>query len=392
MAKRLGRQELYDLVWATPMKTLAARFQISDVGLKKACARARIPTPDRGYWAKRTAGKPTTQVVLPKRAPGMSDEVIVGGGNSHWWYDSSQEDLQGPLHSPPEFHEPLDTVRERIAAAVGKVTVPQKVTNWHPLMDELLKEDEQRREQQRVSPYHATWNAPRFDSSIERRRLRILNGLFFAVAKMDGRPYISTREALSIHVAFFQQHVGITLEYAAQSRNRKQQTTEEPPLSLSIRRTANPSETEATWRDNDESKLEAQMTEITIEVILTAERHYRGSEFRHYEWRVKRKAELEEQERQRKIAAEKAAKERQQRIEQAKIDRLLKDAAALQQANVIRQYVAALRTLEASTSLTSAEEFDRWSKWALAQADRIDPAIGGSFITVMHNDEGTGPT
>jgi hypothetical protein len=79
-------------------------------------------------------------------------------------------------------------------------------------------------------------------------------------------------------------------------------------------------------------------------------------------------------------------------MERARSALVLKDAAALQQANVIRQYAAALRTLDASNALTSAEEFDRWSKWALAQADRIDPAIGGSFIKAMHNDEGTGPT
>jgi hypothetical protein len=47
------------------------------------------------------------QVALPKRAPGMSDQVVVGGGSRHWWYDSSAEDLRGPLHPPPEFPEPL---------------------------------------------------------------------------------------------------------------------------------------------------------------------------------------------------------------------------------------------------------------------------------------------
>jgi len=57
MAERLSRKTLYDLVWSEPMKTLSARFGISDVALKKTCARAGIPTPDRGYWAKKDAGK-----------------------------------------------------------------------------------------------------------------------------------------------------------------------------------------------------------------------------------------------------------------------------------------------------------------------------------------------
>lgn len=389
MAKHPCRQELYDLVWSTPMKTLAAQFGISDVGLKKSCARAMIPTPDRGYWAKRQAGKRTEQIALPKRPPGMSDEVVVARGSNHWRPFSSDEELREPLPCPPEFPEPLDAVRERIARVLGRVTVPQKVTTWHPVIDQLLKEDEQRREQDRFALYRTPSNGPRFDSVIERRRLRILNSLFSAVSKMYGKPTISSHEPHSIYVSFFQEHVGIVLEQPAQPRNRKQLGAGAPKLSLSIRRSSSSAESISTWQDNDESKLEALMTEIAVEVVLTAERQYRDGKLREYEWRVKRKAELEEQERQRQIAAEKAAKERQRQIEQARIDRLLKDAAAFQQANAIRQYVKALRTVQANGSLTSPEEFDNWSAWALAQADRIDPAIGGRFADARR-DEDTG--
>ena len=52
MGQRLSRKELYELVWSEPMKNLSIRFGISDVALKKTCARAEIPTPDRGYWAR----------------------------------------------------------------------------------------------------------------------------------------------------------------------------------------------------------------------------------------------------------------------------------------------------------------------------------------------------
>ena len=44
------RDALYKLVWSEPTQTLSKRFGISDVGLAKACRRANIPTPDRGYW------------------------------------------------------------------------------------------------------------------------------------------------------------------------------------------------------------------------------------------------------------------------------------------------------------------------------------------------------
>ena len=67
--------------------------------------------------------------------------------------------------------------------------------------------------------------------------------------------------------------------------------------------------------------------------------------------------------------------------------RRFKDAAALQQANAIRQYVDTLRTFQTKTALTSPEEFDSWTNWALAQADRIDPAIGGAFIDAVRDEE-----
>jgi hypothetical protein len=77
MAERLSRKELYDLVWSEPLRTLSSRFGISDVALKKTCARAEIPTPERGYWAKKDAEKPTFQVVLPICPPRMDNQVLI---------------------------------------------------------------------------------------------------------------------------------------------------------------------------------------------------------------------------------------------------------------------------------------------------------------------------
>ena len=78
------------------------------------------------------------------------------------------------------------------------------------------------------------------------------------------------------------------------------------------------------------------MTEVAVEIFLTAEIRYRDRAIHQYRWRVERKAELEEEERQRKLEAERAEKEQQKRMEQARIDRLLRDAAAFQQAGVRR--------------------------------------------------------
>ena len=183
MAERLSRKELYDLVWSEPLRTLSSRFGISDVALKKTCARSEIPTPERGYWARKDAGKPTLQVALPIRPPGMDDHVLIAGRQSYWYQNWNKEELLGPLPQPPEFPEPIEAVRQRIAKVIGKVSVPREVRVWHPAIDRLLREAEARREKQRASLYPMSWNDQRFDSPIERRRLRILNSLFIAVGK-----------------------------------------------------------------------------------------------------------------------------------------------------------------------------------------------------------------
>jgi hypothetical protein len=208
---------------------------------------------------------------------------------------------------------------------------------------------------------------------------------------MNGKPTMSGHEPRSMHVTFYEQHVGITLDPPAQPRRghvaAEQLGSNDAKLFLSILRGLGSGEKPAAWPDDDGSKIEERMTEIAVELILTAELQYRESAIHQYQWRVKRRAELEEKERQRKIEAERAERARQKRIEQARIDRLLKDAAAFQQANEIRKYVEALRSVRASKELSSSEEFDQWSEWALVQADRIDPAINGKFVTAMQEED-----
>jgi hypothetical protein len=391
MAERLSRKELYDLVWSEPLKTLCSRFGISDVALKKTCARSAIPTPERGYWAKKDAGKPTFQVALPLRPPGLDNEVLIAGGQTYWYHDWKKEELLGPLPPPPEFLEPIEAVRERITKTIGKVSVSREVRVWHPAIDHLLKDDETRREKERTSPYSMSLNGPQFGSPFERRRLRILNSLFLAVGRMNGKPSFYGHDARECHVSFYQQHVRVTLDQPKQSSRRGDVTTSsgsnDRKLSLSIHEGPNTETKLKAWQDNDGVKLETQMTEVAVEIVLTAEIRCREKAIHQNKWSVERKAELEEEERQRKLKAESAEKERQRRIEQARIDRLLRDAAAFQQAGEIRKYVEAIRLALSRDGISSSEELEQWSKWALAQADRIDPVTGGAFLTAMQDED-----
>jgi hypothetical protein len=392
MAERLSRRKLYDLVWSEPMKNLSARFGISDVALKKTCARAGISTPDRGHWAKKEAGKETIQAVLPMRPPGMDDEVSIANGGNGSYRSWNKEEILRFVGAPPQFAESIETVRARITETVNHVAVPHKVRNWHPTIDRLLKEDEKRREKQLTDPYPMSWDKPLFDTPFERRRLRVLNSLFLAVAKMNGKASVCGHEAREIRISFFQQHLHLTLDRPTRSNRHAQvlNTTGESSnsiLCLSILRGFGSETTLAFWQDEDAQRLEMRMTEVAVQAILTAEIQYRENALHQYQWRIQRKAELEEEIRKRKLEAERAEKERQKRIEQARINRLLRDAAALQQAGEIRKYVEVIRLAMARDSSASMDEVEKWSKWALAQADRIDPAIGERFLKAIQDED-----
>jgi hypothetical protein len=390
MAKRLSRKELYELVWSEPLKILAPRFGISDVALKKACARAEVPTPGLGHWAKKAAGKSMSQVALPERPPGMDDKVLIGAGQSYWHSGWSDEELLGPLPPPPEFEEPIERVRERIAKTVGRVTVPREVRIWHPTVEKLLKEDEQRRERQRASSFPSSWDAPRFETPFERRRLRVLNTLVLAAGMMNGKPSISDHEGRNIHFSFHQRHVVIQLDRLKRARLRghaaNSADADEAKLSLSILQGPGSENIRIAWQDDEQGKLETRVTEIAVQIILTAELQYREGTVRSYEWRVQRKAELEEEAREKKRQAERAERERQKRLEQARIDRLLKSATAFQQAGAIRKYVEAIRATQTDCAACSVEELERWCHWALAEAERIDPVVGEKFLLTMRDE------
>ncbi len=390
MAERLSRQALYDLVWSQPIKTLSVRFGISDVALKKTCAKADIPTPDRGYWAKREAGKDVEQRKLPERSPGMEDMVLIAAGH-RTWYEERRDELSESLPPAPEFATPLPLIQERIAQSIGKVAVPRDVQYWQPSISRLLANDEKRREKQRASSYPSSWDNPLFDTPFERRRLRILNSLGFALARVNGTLQMSN-DGQSIWFAIHKQHVSIRLNRPSAKPRRgaaaaTSQKAAADHLELSIMKSGGSEEPRATWQDDDHGKLESRLAEIAVQIGWTAEIQYREHALWSYNWRVERKAQLEEEERQRRLKAERLERERLEKLEQARVDRLLRDARAFEQASLIRKYVDSIRSAQAKAEGSPSDQLEWWSQWALAQAERIDPSLGARYLAVTLDEE-----
>lgn len=378
------RQALYDLVWSEPMKTVAATIGISDVALAKACRRACIPVPERGYWAKKQAGRSANRPELPPRFPGSSDTVEVG--TSKGWYRDTDL-LNDPLPPPPEFSEDIVALRDRVSKMVGAVENLRLVTMAHPLIAKLLAQDEERRIEHDKYPY--SWDKPRYESGIGKRRIRILNSVFVATHRLGCTPRMSTSKYAadngdaSIYVG--NQVVHFNLKTINRTEKTGTSDKEKPRLALSILHEEGGTQAIHYWEDKDDSPIEKHLTSIVIEIMIASELQHRALTESHHKWRVQRKSELEEEARQKKIEAERKARELREKQERGRIERLLASATALQQAETIRSFVEAIRARSGELA-ASNEKIETWATWALAQANRIDPTKTLAFLKEIEEE------
>jgi hypothetical protein len=122
----LSREELYALVWATPMSRLAVQYGLSGNGLAKICRRLDLPYPPRGYWARKEDGKKVTQAALPGIRPGTRAKVII----------SPTLPASPPPPMPPELEDGLAAARRLTAG----LRVPSKLHHPHQVVAGWIEE------------------------------------------------------------------------------------------------------------------------------------------------------------------------------------------------------------------------------------------------------------
>jgi hypothetical protein len=392
-AHTFTRQSLYELAWSEPVQTLAKRFSLSDRGLAKICVAANIPVPARGYWAKRQVGKPVRRPDLPPRALGQSDIVHIGRD----WYRSGSEDaeiLANPIPPPPLFTPDMEAVRAQAAALVAKAPLPLRDSHgWHSQIQKLLSADEERARKQRTDPYLSSWNGPIFNTPFEVRRFRILNALFVCLTRCGMGPSNSDKHGREVSITVGTTGVPLVLDSATATKHiehieRERQgygfTARGPKdkMRLTIAHRWSGEKPGPSWEDQAGAPLERRLREVAAAIVVFAEQAVRDSALAAHAWRIERKAELEEAERKRRAEEERRRRERLAKLEKARVDHLLGQALALHEAQQIRAYVEAVRILNAaSAEPMAADDLEDWSRWALAQADRIDPVVSGAFKT-----------
>jgi hypothetical protein len=365
MGHRYTRRELYDLVWSEPVSVLSSRFGLSDVGFAKICRRIRIPLPPRGYWAKRSAGKPVAQIPFPERGPGMADLVEIEPpfrrNQTSVGTTSAAEPEAAP--PPPTLPPAIGRLLEKTRAAIGRVPVTRDLATPHTLIAAALAKDEARRQKMLHESY--AWDKPILDSPMEKRRLRLLQSLFLALERQHCKPSMHAKNAREISARVGDVWVGLSLDSAKAQADREpwrfrgQRHPDSEQLKLQIDlQTDYPFQT--LWCDVKESPLETHLADIAAHLIVTSEILLEQAKKRNEEWdrwRVER--DLEEK------------RHAVLKMERERVRELYRNARNWHRAERLRCYIASV-TPDTSTW---AGDFNGWKTWALAEADRIDPLV-----------------
>lgn len=369
------RDRLIEFAWSAPMRELAAKLEMSDVGLKKLLRGFDVFPPPQGYWNRVHAGRTVPErPKAPPRKPGESDRI----GLDRRFLSIFQSD---PPPNPDEpfgtenIPENLEELRAIELKAIGRVGVPKDLSHAHPGLADLLRSEERLRIKKASSEYSWT-SGPKFEGPMDKRRLRIINGLFNALAKRGvGAHVYVVRDELNFSASVGDTGVGISIEpkVAVRRSQRSYFREEKAPASTPLCLTIHPvwaREFDESWCDDHEGKLESKIAAVAASIIAGGERGYRAS--------VKEAAKRLETER---LAIEEAYRKRVAAAQEKRIEDLKRSGKLLRKAQEIRSLVGLVKSAVGPGPLAlSEDELERWETWANAYADTIDPVKSGQVL------------
>jgi len=354
---KISRQTLYDEVWAHPMTTLAKKYGLSDVGLRKICKKMLIPLPPQGYHLQTFKGK---KPPLPDRT------------------DVPQEHIIRVLTTKPSKIAPDDSIPE-IAferQAANRIVVPAKLVSPHPLVvsraKALAKEKPSqygRIQSQRTS----SGGLYIFPSSFD-RVLRLLDALIKALGKRNFKVFEPEGKRI-IHIQILEESIPIDIFEPAKQRDHHP-TPEESKREWLVPRydylpTGNVQlriadyYTKVLFSETPKRRLEDNLNEVIIRLIryaLEQKQDRLERERQHQEW-------LAREERRRQLL-EAIGREKK------RVQDLEAQAENWHRAEIIRAYVEALKKAEGEEdSHTDDSPLAEWIAWAQRQADRLDPLV-----------------
>src|ERR1044072_575990 len=369
--------DLRAFAWSAPMRDLAAKLDLSDVGLKKLPASYGVAPPPQGHWNKVHEGKPVLKCPkAPPRRAGEIGRVRVDVRFAKVLPAAAPLSSAGPFASAL-VPESLDELYAQELKAIGRAGVPKTLDGAHKGLVQLLKQEKRRHEKVARDSWH--WDQPKLDTPVAKRRLRILNGVFLALAKRGHRGEGYEREG-EIHARAIigDTYLGLDIAIAGKHRTVRQHGYMRPapdlPATTPLVMRLDPDfdgEAAASWEDDGEGPLETKIASIAAAIIVAGEARFRRGLREAEEQRERQRLEQEQQ------RQEKLAELNRQRLEQ-----LHKSGELLRQAQDIRalggrvqqEIIDGVADIDAAT-------LKAWEQWALAEADRIDPVRSGQIMS-----------
>jgi hypothetical protein len=372
----LTREQLYDMVWSEPIRTVAARYGLSDRGLAKVCIRLHVPVPGRGYWQQKAVGKKVRQPPLkplPASTPPNEREVTLSPRDSTARRARSSQAVaeQRALESAPEH----------------LIQVPGHLTAPHPLVERTARALQRRKADERGLLYPSLKRS--IDVHVSKasvdRALRILDAL---VKALESRGYAITcplegpRRTI---VAIDGEEIGVSLEekvdasviperkpslprrleysFLRQTPRYDYTPTGQLILRITDRDLRN---VRRAWRDGKRQTVERQLNRFVVGLVAAAE-----------EKKAERRRAADAQRAHEQWQREEAERQRRRWEQERKVRLLEQDLALLAKSQRIREYVAAIRAAAAARESVIDPESDlgRWLDWATQYADRLDPSL-----------------
>lgn len=377
--------ELIAFAWSAPMRDLAAKVGISDVGLRKMLRGYGVVLPPQGHWNRVHAGRTVPlPPSAPPRRPGQTGRIDIDRRLAAHVPPAAPMSSAGPFASR-EVPEDLDELRVREQKAIGRAAVPRTLDGAHPGLQKLIRKEADRRTKAAEQRWY--WDNARFDTPIWQRQLRLVNGIFLALGRRGHDGGLGEGDYdISPWAIIGDMRVDITIEPCGKARKvmRAGRMVPDPDLPaatpLQLRIAAGTSSTVTTWQDDGEGKLETRVAEIAAELIVAGEARFRRM-LREDEERAEReRLEREAREEQARLERERKRLVRLKELNDKRIADLGRSGELLRLAADVRALIGEVRTAVAGRDDIDAATLANWEAWARAEADRIDPILSGQFL------------
>lgn len=358
MPTRVSREELYAMVWSTPVTILSQKYGLSDVGFAKICRKLKVPLPPRGSWEKLRRGYKVKKPPLYKPSKDTPLFYVIG-----------KRPTVEPSLKVGEPEEIISRIRKEAESICA-------------FGDEISKG--QLDEKGPFRMYTAEYLEFNVSPELEKRAVFILNTVIYGVLKYGGKitSLAPGHQGVINTLSFFDEELRFSIIEEVFSYdyipNRKE-VKKHPRGTFPQRRYestgklrlcfSHPSSRyvpiRQTWSDQTDKKVEKLVPNFLIAAVKAAV-HIRDQ-----------RREEEERERLRKIEQQRLKEiETQKELERRKIQLLEEQAVKWDKADRLKKLIKHIEEQAADRHPSGIPvELVSWLEWAKDYAEKIDPTM-----------------